>query len=112
MTPAAVARYAAPLHCAINGTIVFHWAAEWHDLQRFASKQHMEDCDFDGAQSLAAVGGAAGTTTSFYLACATPGEEIHVGCSVADHCARGQKLSINVSPSVHALAADLSLIHI
>ena len=112
MTPAAVARYAAPLHCAINGTIVFHWAAEWHDLQRFASKQHMEDCDFTGAQSLAAVGGAAGTT-SFYLACATPGEEIHVGCSVADHCARGQKLSIHVSRSVHALAADGSpLLHV
>ena len=113
MTPAAVARYAAPVHCAINGTVVFHWAAEWHDLQRFASKQHMEDCDFDGAQSLAAAGGAAGTTTSFYLACATPGEEIYVGCSVADHCARGQKLSINVSPSVHALAADGSpLLHV
>ena len=27
MTPAAVARYAAPVHCAINGTVVFHWAA-------------------------------------------------------------------------------------
>ena len=78
MTPAAVARYAAPVHCAINGTVVFHWAAEWHDLQRFASKQHMEDCDFDGAQALAAAGGVASTTTSYYLACATPGEEIHV----------------------------------
>jgi hypothetical protein len=113
MTPAAVARYAAPLHCAINGTVVFHWAAQWHDLQRFASKQHMEDCDFDDAQLLAAAGGAAGTATSFYLACATPGEEIHVGCSVEDHCSRGQKLSIHVSPSVHALAADGSpLLHV
>ena len=112
MAPAVVARYAAPLHCAIDGTVVFHWAAEWHDLQRFASKQHMENCDFDGAQPLAAVGDA-GTTTSFYLACATPGEEIHVGCSVADHCAQGQKLSIHVSPSVHALAADGSpLLHV
>ena len=112
MAPAVVARYAAPLHCAINGTVVFHWAAEWHDLQRFASKQHMENCDFDGAQPLAAVGDA-GTTTSFYLACATPGEEIHVGCSVADHCAQGQKLSIHVSHSVHALAADGSpLLHV
>ena len=108
MAPAVVARYAAPLHCAIDGTVVFHWAAEWHDLQRFASKQHMENCDFDGAQPLGAVGDA-GTTTSFYLACATPGEEIHVGCSVADHCARGQKLSIHVSHSVHALAADGSV---
>merc|ERR1719247_3317973 len=112
MTPAVVARYAAPLHCAIDGTVVFHWAAEWHDLQRFASKQHMENCDFDGAQPLAAVGDA-DTTTSFYLACATPGEEIHVGCSVADHCAQGQKLSIHVSHSVHALAADGSpLLHV
>ena len=112
MAPAVVARYAAPLHCAIDGTVVFHWAAEWHDLQRFASKQHMENCDFDGAQPLAAVGDA-GTTTSFYLACATPGEEIHVGCSVAEHCAQGQKLSIHVSHSVHALAADGSpLLHV
>jgi len=113
MTSAVVARYAAPLHCAINGTVVFHWAAQWHDLQRFASQQHMEDCDFDGAQALAAAGGVAGTTTSYYLACATPGEEIHVGCSVADHCALGQKLSIHVSRSVHALAADSSaLLHV
>lgn len=108
-----MARYAAPLHCAINGTVVFHWAAEWHDLRRFASKQHMEDCDFNGAQPLAVAGGAPGTTTSFFLACATPGEEIHVGCSVADHCAQGQKLSIHVSGSVHALAADGSpLLHV
>ena len=28
MTSAVVARYAAPLHCAINGTVVFHWAAK------------------------------------------------------------------------------------
>ena len=141
----------------------------------------MEDCDFDGAQALAAAGGVTGTTTSYYLACATPGEEIHVanmlkapilggataccpaacdagfqpwvalgtleerlkwqplqnlvalsldislccllrsfapltiqvGCSVADHCALGQKLSIHVSRSVHALAADGSaLLHV
>ena len=55
-----------------------HQQAQWHDLQRFASRQHMEQCDFDGAQVLATAGDVVGTTTSYYLACTTPGEEIHV----------------------------------
>ena len=100
-----MARYAAPLHCAIDGTVVFYWSSQWHDLHRFASQAHMEACDFTGAQELAPVqsDADAAATTSYYLACSTPGEAIHVGCRVSDHCARGQKLSVHVSGSVRAV---------
>ena len=114
-----VSRYAeGALHCAIDGTVVFHWAAPYHDLRRFASRAHYDACDFDGSTSLvaaaaasssSAAGGTGGddggvlTTTSYYLPCATPGDEILLGCSVGDHCTRGQKRRVLVSHDVRAL---------
>ena len=75
---------------------------------RMASKEALETCDFTGSTTLAPT-----TSSSYYLPCATPGESIYLSCSVSNHCAMGQRLTVHVSPSLYAVdTSGLKLIHV
>ena len=90
------------VQCAIGGYVYFWWAAQNHDLWRMASKAHLDTCDFTGATPLVNVGDAAGATSTavYYLPCTNAGEAIHLSCSVGTHCLSGQKMTVNVHPTI------------
>ena len=92
-----------PIACPIGGYVYFYWEPSMHDLVRMASASHLAACDFSGSTTLVPVGGVA--ANGYYLPCASAGESIHLACSVSDHCsAGGQKLSVHVSSTVHAIS--------
>ena len=92
----------ADVQCAAQGYVYLHWTASHHDLWRMASATHLAACDFSGATQLVGVGDAHASTGTavYYLPCTTPGDTIHLSCSVGGHCQAGQRLSV----SVHATA--------
>ena len=97
--------YEHPVNCAIGGYVYFAWHAVSHDLTLMASAAHMDRCDFSGSATLVGVNASAvGGITYHYLPCDHAGTTLHVACSIADHCARGQKLTIQVSTSEYAIS--------
>ena len=94
-----------PITCAIDGYVYFTWQASHHDLVLMASASHLSTCNFAGSRTLvgqnaAAVNGVA----SYYLPCTTPGETMHLACSVANHCTLGQRLTVHVSQTEYAIS--------
>lgn len=106
--------YSSGVRCAVGGVAFFKWVAAYHDLVRMASKTHYDSCDFDGSQTLAPVSGQADSMAmaSYSFECETPGEVVYLACSVASHCAMGQKVELTVSSaiSVHD-ASGSTLLH-
>ena len=96
------ADYSAGVRCAVGGVVFFKWMAAHHDVVRMASKTHYDNCDFDGAQTLAPVSGQAGSSAmaSYSFECETPGDVVYLTCSVASHCAMGQKVELTVSSDI------------
>ena len=82
-----------------------------------ASAAHLEECDFTGSTTLVAAGSDAANSpsaeASYYFPCASAGATYHLACSVSDHCARGQKVSVHVSATEHAIdpADGAALLH-
>ena len=111
--PEQTATYSDPLHCAVGGVVYFHWYSPNHNVVRMASATHLANCDFSGATTLVPVGSAGTGTAEYYLPCATAGENIYLSCSVSNHCASGQKLTVEVSDSTHVFDSNgEKLIHV
>ena len=108
------ADYSGGVRCAVGGVVFFKWVAAYHDLVRMASKTHYDNCDFDGAETLAPVSGQAGSMAmaSYSFECDSPGDVVYLACSVASHCSIGQKVELTVSStiSVHD-ASGSTLLH-
>jgi hypothetical protein len=65
-----------------------------------ASESAYDTCDFAGSTTLAPVNApAVAGQASYYLPCAGAGQTYYLSCSVSDHCAQGQKVRVEVSPT-------------
>ena len=73
-------------------------------MVRLQSRAHYDACDFTGAVTLAPQG-ADGIEQSYYYECATPGSDF-LSCSIAGHCAAGQKLEVNTSSTESVFDAN------
>ena len=75
-----------------------------------ASAAHLAACDFGGATTLVPTNSAANAqgVASYYLPCnlTTPGGSLYLSCSVANHCAAGQRLTVDVSPHYRVFDTD------
>ena len=99
-----------PINCAIDGYVYFQWYAASHDIQLMASEAAYESCDFSGAVTLQPLNAPANLLgySSYYMPCTTPGAVQYLSCSVSDHCARGQKLTVFTSPTEYAINTSTS----